>query len=145
MNAVTLVRRIAARPAIVFDAFVTTEGLTSWWGPDDFPVISASADVRVGGLFCVRFRTADGREHECSGEFLEVVKPERLSMSWRWSDGGEAEECGVVSRVELHLRAIDTGTELTLVHAALRNEASARSHEGGWARALDKLVRNPVV
>jgi uncharacterized protein YndB with AHSA1/START domain len=108
MNSVTLVRRIAARPAIVFDAFATTEGLTSWWGPDDFPVISASADVRVGGLFCVRFGTADGREHECSGEFLEVVKPERLAMSWRWSDGGEAEECGAVSRVELHLRAIDT-------------------------------------
>ena len=142
MNAATLVRRIAARRSIVFDAFVTPEGLTSWWGPDEFPVISASADVRVGGHFRVRFRKSDGTEHECTGEFLEIVKPERLVMSWRWIDGGEPEERDAVSRVELHLRAIDTGTELTLIHTALRNEVSARSHQWGWEGALKKLVRN---
>lgn len=145
MNAVTLVRQIAARRSIVFDAFVTPEGLTSWWGPDEYPVISASADVRVGGHFRVRFRTEDGRIHECSGEFLEVVQPERLVMSWRWTEGGVSselpEEQGNVSRVELHLRAIDTGTELTLIHAALRSEASVSSHTHGWKGALRKLPR----
>lgn len=140
MNAVTLVRRIAARPSIVFDAFVTQEGLTSWWGPDDYPVISATADVRVGGRFRVRFRTEDGRTHECQGEFLEVVRPERLVMNWRWTEGGE-EEQGNVSRVEIHLRAIDTGTELTLIHAALRGEESVRNHTRGWEGALRKLPR----
>jgi uncharacterized protein YndB with AHSA1/START domain len=145
MNAVTLVRRIAARRSIVFDAFVTPEGLTSWWGPDEFPVISASADVRVGGHFRVRFNTADGRTHECSGEFLEVVQPERLIMSWRWTEGGVStelpEEQGNVSRVELHLRVIDTGTELTLIHGALRSAASVSSHTYGWEGALRKLPR----
>ena len=141
MTAATLVRKIAARRSIVFDAFVTPEGLTSWWGPDEYPVISASADVRVGGHFCVRFRTEDGRIHECQGEFLEVVVPERLVMSWRWSEGGDPEEQGNVSRVELHLRAVDTGTELTLIHAALRNETSVNSHAGGWDGALNKLLR----
>jgi uncharacterized protein YndB with AHSA1/START domain len=142
VNAVTLVRRIAARRSIVFDAFVTQEGLTSWWGPEDYPVLSASADVRVGGQFRVRFRKSDGSEHECTGEFLEIVKPERLTMSWRWSEGGDPEEKGAVSRVELHLRAIDTGTELTLIHAELRNEVSAGSHQWGWDGALNKLMRN---
>ena len=145
MNAVTLVRQIAARRSIVFDAFVTPEGLTSWWGPDEYPVISASADVRVGGRFRVRFKTEDGRTHECSGEFLEVVQPERLVMSWRWTEGGVSlelpEEQGNVSRVELHLRAIDTGTELTLIHAALKSETSVSSHTYGWEGALRKLPR----
>lgn len=63
-------------------------------------------------------------------------------MSWWWSEGGEPEEQGAVSRLELHLRAIDTGTELTLIHAALRNETSAHSHEWGWDGALKKLIRN---
>jgi uncharacterized protein YndB with AHSA1/START domain len=142
MNSVTLIRRIAARPAIVFAALSTSEGMATWWGPDELPVVSAQSDPRVGGRFQVRFRTQDGLEHECAGEFLEIVKPERIVMSWQWTSGGEPREGENVSRLELHLRAIDTGTELTLIHAALRDEVSARSHEGGWDGALRKLRRN---
>src|SRR5258708_12680615 len=91
---VTLVRRIRARPEIVFDAFATVEGLTSWWGPEDVPVLSAQADVRIGGLFKVRFPTADGRIHEGSGQFLEVPKPELILMSWPCTEGGEPPERG---------------------------------------------------
>ncbi|HEX3704528.1 MAG TPA: SRPBCC domain-containing protein [Vicinamibacterales bacterium] len=141
MTQVALVRRIAARPAIVFDALVTAEGISSWWGPDDFPVVSAVADPRVGGSFRVRFRTRDGLEHECAGEFLEIERPARVIMSWRWILGGLVEEHGNVSRLEIRLRSIETGTELTLIHAGLRSEDSARSHEGGWDGALEKLIR----
>lgn len=141
MTQAVLVRRIAARPVVVFEALVTAEGIASWWGPDDLPVISAMVDPRVNGSFRVRFRRFDGAEHECTGEFLEIVKPFHVVMSWRWADGGEPDEAGNVSRLEFNLRAIDTGTELTLTHSALRTEASARSHEGGWAGALEKLLR----
>jgi len=141
MTSLTLVRRIAARPSIVFDALSTAEGVASWWGPDDQPVLKSEMDPRVGGQFCVRFRTEDGLEHEASGEFLEVAPPDRLVMSWRWSDGGEAEEAGGASRIEMDLRPIDGGTELTFTHANLRNEASRASHEGGWTGAFDKLTR----
>src|SRR6478735_850564 len=84
MTNLTLVRRIKARPSIVFDALTTAEGIASWWGPDGGPVLVAESDPQVGGRFRVRFRMLDGSEHESSGEYLEVVKPERLSMSWRW-------------------------------------------------------------
>lgn len=141
MNAVTLVRRIAARRSIVFDAFVTPEGLTSWWSPDELPIISASADVRVGGHFRVRFPTEDGHVHECQGEFLEIVQPERLIMSWQWTEGGEPEAGDSITRLELHLRAIDTGTELTLIHTGLPNELSVSSHTWGWEGSLRKLLR----
>ena len=57
MTSVCLVRRIAARPAIVFEALVTADGIRSWWGPDDCPAASAEVDARVGGGFRVRFRT----------------------------------------------------------------------------------------
>jgi uncharacterized protein YndB with AHSA1/START domain len=137
----TLVRRIRARQSIVFEALSTLEGLTSWWGPDDQPVASADADIRVGGSFRVRFRTADGRVHECAGQFLEIREPELMAMSWRWNAGGPPEETGRVSRLELRLLAIDEGTEVTLIHSGLRDEASARSHEQGWAGALRKLLR----
>jgi uncharacterized protein YndB with AHSA1/START domain len=143
MTEAVLVRRIAARPAIVFDALVTEGGIASWWGPHDEPAISAKVDPRVNGRFQVRFRTFDGREHECSGQFLEIVKPSLVVLSWRWAEGGEPDEVAAdnVSRVEFRLRAIDTGTELTLIHSALQTEVSARSHEGGWGGALEKLLR----
>jgi uncharacterized protein YndB with AHSA1/START domain len=141
MTEVCLVRHIAARPAIVFEALVTAEGIGSWWGPDDFPAISAEADPRVGGNFRVRFRTADGLEHECAGEFLEIERPERVVMSWRWILNGLVDEHGKVSRLEIRLRSIDKGTELTLIHARLSSEDSARSHEGGWDGALKKLIQ----
>jgi uncharacterized protein YndB with AHSA1/START domain len=89
MTSLTLVRRIKARPSIVFDALITPEGIASWRGPDGGPVLVAETDPQVGGRFRVRFRMLDGSEHESSGEYLEVVRPERLSMSWRWTGGVE--------------------------------------------------------
>jgi uncharacterized protein YndB with AHSA1/START domain len=142
MKSLTLVRRIAARPSIVFEAMTTAEGVAAWYGPDDLPVLGAEMDARVGGAYRVRFRTLDGRDHEACGEFLEVVPPRRIVMSWSWAIGGEPEEGGRTSRVEIELTPIGDGTELTFTHAGLWTEASEKSHAQGWAGALDKLVRH---
>ncbi len=142
MTSLTLVRRIAARPSIVFEAMTTAEGVATWFGPDDLPVVRAQMDARVGGAYRVHFRTLDGRDHEACGEFLEVVPPRRIVMSWSWAIGGEADERGRISRVEIEIRALEDGTELTFTHAALGSEASAKSHTQGWSGALDKLVRH---
>lgn len=137
MTSLSLVRRIRARPAIVFDAVTTGEGIAHWWGPDAGPVLQSEFDLRVGGRYFVRFRMLDGTEHESSGEFLEIVRPKHVVMSWRWKGG--LEDPGE-SRLEIRLRPIPEGTELTLTHAQLRNEDSRRSHEEGWTGALDKLA-----
>jgi uncharacterized protein YndB with AHSA1/START domain len=135
VTSLTLVRQIAARPSIVFDALTTVEGIACWWVPDAGPVLLAQVDLRVGGRFRVRFRMLDGSEHESTGEYLEVVKPERLAMSWRWEGAEDPGE----SRIEIDLRAIAGGTELTFTHARLHDEESRRGHERGWNGALDKL------
>jgi uncharacterized protein YndB with AHSA1/START domain len=140
MTSLTLVRRIAARPAIVFEALTTAAGVAAWWGPDDLPVISAQVDARVGGAYRVRFQTLDGQQHEAFGDFLEVVPPHRLVMSWGYALGGEPEESGRASRIEFDLRPIDGGVELTFTQSDLKNEASRLSHQRGWIGALDKLV-----
>ena len=141
MPSLTLIRRIAARPAIVFEAMTTAEGVAAWFGPDDLPVVGAEMEARVGGTYRVHFRTLDGRDHEACGEFLEVTPPRRIVMSWSWAKGGEPEENGRISRVEIDLTPIGDGTELTFTHASLGTEASVRSYAQGWTGALDKLVR----
>jgi uncharacterized protein YndB with AHSA1/START domain len=136
MTSLTLVRRIRARPQIVFDAVTTAVGIAQWWGPDAGPVLVAEVDPRVGGRYRVRFRMLDSTEHESSGEFLEIVRAERVVMSWRWKGG--VEDPGE-SRVEITLKAVPEGTELTLVHSRLHGEETRRSHEAGWTGSLDKL------
>lgn len=138
MTSLTIVRRIAARPSIVFDALTTPEGIARWWGPDAGPVLIVETDLRVGGRFRVRFRMLDGSEHESCGEYLEVVRPRRLAMTWRWAGGEDPGE----SLVEIDLRAVATGTELTFTHSRLHDEDTRRSHEEGWNGALDKLERH---
>jgi uncharacterized protein YndB with AHSA1/START domain len=135
MTSLSLVRRIKARPSIVFDALTTPEGIASSWDPDGSPVLVAETDPQVGGRLRVRFRMLDGSEHESGYEYLEVVKPERQCMSWRWTGG--AEDPGE-SLVEIRLGAVAEGTELTFTHSRLHDEESRRSREEGWTGALDK-------
>jgi uncharacterized protein YndB with AHSA1/START domain len=92
VTSLTLVRRIKARPSIVFDAVTTAQGIAQWWGPDAGPVLIAEADPRKGGRYRVRFRLLDGSEHECSGEYLEIEPPDRVVMSWRWKGGAGRSE-----------------------------------------------------
>jgi uncharacterized protein YndB with AHSA1/START domain len=137
MISLSVVRRIRARPAIVFDAVTTAEGIAHWWGPDAGPVLLSESDPRVGGRYRVRFRMLDGSEHESSGEFLEIVRPNHIVMSWRWKGG--LEDPGE-SRVEIKLRVIPEGTELTLTHGQLQTDETGRSHQEGWNGSLDKLA-----
>ena len=136
MSRLTLVRTIAARPSIAFEALTTEEGLVSWWGPDAGPVLLAEVDLRVGGRFRIRFRELNGEEHECSGEYLEVSPPKRLAMSWRWLGGKE--DPGE-SLLEFDLRPIPEGVELTLTHSRLHSEEARETHTRGWSGSLDKL------
>ncbi len=136
MTSLTLVRRIRARPETVFAAMTQPDGIAHWWGPDGGPVLLAETDVRVGGAFRVRFAMLDGSEHESFGTYLEVVPPRRIAMSWQWTRDENIE-----SRVEIDLREVDEGTELTFTHAQLPNDEERASHEAGWNGALDKLQR----
>jgi uncharacterized protein YndB with AHSA1/START domain len=138
MTSLTVVRRIKARPSIVFDAITTAEGIAQWWGPDAGPVLITESDPCRGGRYRVRFlKLEDGVEYETTGEFLEVVPLERVVMSWRWKDGAvDPNE----SRVEIVLRPVAEGTEITITHSLLRDEESRRSHEAGWSASLDKLA-----
>jgi uncharacterized protein YndB with AHSA1/START domain len=137
MTSITLVRRIKARPQIVFEAVTTAEGIANWWGPDAGPVLVAESDPRVGGRYRVRFlRMLDSTEYESSGEFLELIPAKRVVMSWRWKGGvpdpGE-------SRVEITFKAVPEGTELTFIHSQLEDEEQRLGHSEGWTGALNKL------
>jgi uncharacterized protein YndB with AHSA1/START domain len=131
---VTLVRRIKAPPAKVYAAITRPELMLRWWGPDAGPTLSAEADVRPGGRFSIVFRLLNGDEHNPTGVYRDVVPDRKLAFTWEWRDAPEKK-----SLVTFLLRPVDGGTELTLIHEQLPDEAARQSHEAGWAGLLDKL------
>jgi len=137
MSSLTIVKTIAARPEIVFDALIEPEGLRKWIGPDDGPVLIAESDGRVGGKFRLRFKMLDGSEHEARGEYLEVERPSKLAMTWQWQNHDDR----TVSRIEVTLRAVAQGTELTFTHSQLPSDEERDEHREGWNGALEKLGR----
>ena len=135
LPSVTLVRRIKAPPAKIWAAITEPELMLRWWGPDAGPTLGVEADVRPGGRFSIKFRLLNGDEHNPTGVYREVVPDRKLVFTWEWPEMPERE-----SLVTFLLEPFDGGTELTLIHEQLPDEAARESHEQGWNGLLDKLL-----
>ncbi|UTP38627.1 SRPBCC domain-containing protein [Phenylobacterium sp. LH3H17] len=135
LPSVTIVRRIKASPAKVYAAITQPELMIQWWGPDAGPTIRAEADVRPGGRLSVVFRLLNGEEHNPTGVYREVVPDRKLVFTWEWPGAPERE-----SLVTFLIEPFDGGSELTLIHERLPDEAARESHRAGWNGLVDKLV-----
>ena len=132
----TLKRQMKASPARIFKAWTDPAKLVHWWGPHDTEEgsVEAETDLRVGGAYRIRFKTTDGRQHDASGVYREVVPNETLVMTWAWLEGEQ-------TLLTVTLRGEEGGTMLTLTHADLADDAAVATHNAGWSGAIDKLER----
>jgi uncharacterized protein YndB with AHSA1/START domain len=134
MPSVTIVRRIKAPPARVFEAWTQPEALTRWFGPHHTRVESAEVDARPGGSFTVRLLEDNGAHHQVSGRYTEF-EPERLLVfTWAWVSTPERE-----SRVMVTFRPVPDGTEVTLIHDRFVDAVSATNHHRGWTESFERL------
>lgn len=130
----TLVRRLRASPGRVFEAWTTAEVLATWFGPHHTRVEEAEVDAREGGRFRIVLREDNGDRHEVGGTYSDVVPGEGLSFTWAWHSMPERQ-----SRVTVRLRAVEGGTELTLVHDRFADADTAGRHRRGWTESLERL------
>src|SRR5205085_10878067 len=80
-----------------WEAWTDPALILKWFGSDpNGEGIKAELDVRPGGEFEISFRDSNGTEHTCSGVYVIVEKPEKLSFTWRWKS-----EPGVESLVNI--------------------------------------------
>jgi uncharacterized protein YndB with AHSA1/START domain len=129
-----ITRILAAPPALVFQAWTEPERMMCWYAPEGLETPYAEADLRVGGRFRVLMREPDGKEHDVSGEYREIVPNRKLVFTWAWRTTPEQ-----VSLVKVELEPAGDGTRLTLTHEQLTDAESRDSHKSGWSSALDKL------
>ena len=129
---------IAAPPERVFRALTRPDEVARWWGsPQSYRTESWTSDVRVGGAWSARGRGADGAAFSVAGTFLEVDPPHRIVQTWvpDWDEGAE-------TTLTFTLRAIESGTRLTLRHEGFAGrERSCEAHADGWPGTFDLLAR----
>jgi uncharacterized protein YndB with AHSA1/START domain len=134
---VLVIERTYDAPApAVFDAFTHEDVMRRWWhAKRDWTTSEASVDLRVGGAVRVVMREPDGDPHGGGGNYIEVDRPRRLAFTWTW-DGDDRE-----TLIEIDFAETGGSTNVTFTHSNLRDEASARDHEGGWNHCFDNLER----
>jgi len=133
---VTLVRRIKAPAARIYEAWTDPAKLACWWGANVVDVRAVETDHRIGGAYRIRMLGADGVAYEAVGVYQELWPPERLVFSWALIPGS-----GRRSTVTVVLRADGAETELTLTHEGDADPTTWANRRQGWGGALDRLER----
>lgn len=124
---------IRAKREVVYAAWTEPEVMRQWFCPRDLQLVSAEADVRVGGRF--RAEMSNGSEtHTVHGTYREVVPGQRLVFSHQWQERDAVQTLVTVEFVDR-----DGGTLVSLTHEGFRNRESAQGHETGWESTFDSL------
>ena len=127
---------INAPRAKVFKAWTDPALIKLWFAPGSMTVGKVECDPRPGGRYLVEMIGEEGSP-TAIGEYVEVVKDERLVFTWGWQ-GDEDEP----TRVTVTLQDHDKGTRVMVLHERFTSAESRDRHAEGWKACLDKLVAN---
>jgi uncharacterized protein YndB with AHSA1/START domain len=84
---VVATRFVEAPAEHVFDAWTVPGQVTQWMlGPAGYTMPVCEIDLRPGGAWRFAWRAPDGRRLEMSGEYREIVRPERIVSIERWGE-----------------------------------------------------------
>ncbi len=73
-----ITRTFNAPRHLVWEAMTTPEHVRNWWGPRKYQMTVCEIDLRVGGRWRFAQVLDDGTEVAFSGEYREIVPPERV-------------------------------------------------------------------
>ena len=119
---------VPAAPATVFEYFTNAELLVAWIG--DYAVL----DAQPGGEF-----TLDIEGIPVRGQYLEVVAPQRVVVSW----GHAGSETMPPNSTQVQFSLTPTANGGTFVEVEHRNLPTEHlpSHQIGWPVFMDRLRR----
>lgn len=135
----------SASPERVFAAWSDPEALERWFGPHSHRCKVEQYDFEPGGRYQIRMiPTGEDpdcggdptQDSVCAGEFIEILSPSRIVMSFTWvENGGDIGD----TLVTIEINAAGNGSELILTHERLPDEEMRMAHEGGWKGSLECL------
>ncbi len=142
---ITTTRVFDAPRELVFRAWTDPEQLAQWWGPHGFTNPVCETDPRPGGLWRIDMQGLDGTIYPNKGQYLEVVKPERIVYTDVVDEGAEAwGDTPPPSALHTVTFANEGGkTRITTVtrlgSVAARDAMVEMGAIAGWTQSLDRL------
>jgi uncharacterized protein YndB with AHSA1/START domain len=138
----SLTRKVAAPPDVVFSAWIDAKQLAKWWGPKGFTNPVCWTDARLGGAILIHMRAPDGVVHVMTGRFVQIDRPHRLVfISAAIDDQGKPM---FEVRNTVTFTQIAKGTEIALVAEVTKTTADAPRYlagmSQGWSQSLDRLI-----
>jgi uncharacterized protein YndB with AHSA1/START domain len=130
--AVVVRRTIAAKPQVLFDAWLDPIALSAWMRPGSTHSVLANVDARVGGRYEIIMQIDSGPVPH-RGVYRIIDRPRRLAFTWQSPHTGEGETLVTVDFVPR-----DGRTEVIVTHEQLPENKMA-GHTNGWTSALEKL------
>jgi uncharacterized protein YndB with AHSA1/START domain len=138
---VTITRIFDAPRELVFKAWTDPAHMAAWWGPKGFTNPVCDMDVRIGGAIRIVMRGPNGVEYPMTGDFREIIPPERLVFMCVARDAQENPLLESLTTVTFE----DLGgkTKLTMDAHAIGIAPIApqmlAGMEIGWTQSIDRL------
>lgn len=132
-------RVIDAAPVVVFDAFTTPGGQETFYGQDDPAwIVESVCDLRVGGVWSVRFGPVESRLYRHQHTFHVIDRPRRLVLATTEfrADGSSFDFTTEFTFADRDGRTLMTMTQTGFPAAELRDE-----HARGLPNAFDRFER----
>jgi uncharacterized protein YndB with AHSA1/START domain len=134
MAELSVTHRYAASPERVFDAWLDPAIARRFlFATPKGEMIVCEIDPKVGGRFDFTDRRADMGDVKHVGEYLEIDRPRRLVFTF-----GVPQFDPNMTRVEIDIRPLGTGCELTLTHTGV-GEDWLEGTIDGWTKILASL------
>ncbi len=110
----TVTRTFDAPRELVYDAWVTPEHFSEWFGTDavEVPLDSLSMDVREGGQWNAIMRLPDGNSMDWTGEYVELDRPAKLALTITDQPADPAR-----ALVSVLFNELDGGTEMVMTQS----------------------------
>ena len=136
-NTVRLHRVLRAPPERVYRAFLDAEAMTKWLPPNGFTGKVHHLDARVGGSYKMSFTNfSTGQSHSFGGEYLELVKNERI----RHTDSFDNPALPGAMQVTVLLTKVSCGTDVSIVQEGIPDVIPLENCYLGWQQSLALLA-----
>ena len=136
----TIRRTIKAPVSAVWGAWVNSETLPHWWGPDGFSCKTRRIDLRTGGEWVFDMIAPDGTVFPNHHRYVRIEPQKRIDYLLLWGENGQKHADAWVEFSE-----VEGGTEVTLGMAMATakewTEAKGFGAEALGLQTLGKLAR----
>lgn len=136
-NTLLVNRRYRASRDLIWQAWTEPQRLRRWFGTPDYDLETVEIDLTVGGEYRKVFRTTENELVTVSGQYREIMKPERLVYTWNVTGAGRnLHDTLVTVTFVVH----GDETEVTIRHEGLTTDEVREGHKQGWTGNLDQLA-----